>query len=1755
MVEKFLLVGLKADLPAVRDANKLYWCSDTRELYKGQDLYTEAVRIVDALPDAMAQGVLYVLPSGEAKVFNGTDVVTVAKPYVDSTNGVLTADNTDDQVATAKMVYDSIAQAVGAVTEGGELVNNIFSTKAGTVTVTKGAYAQVATDATFSAGTNYFKKVDDQYVLTNVDETNFVTMVADGLFISSDEVDVAIKGVVVDPTYDPSTRTITLPYADGTESLVINLGKDIFVDPTAENKYNTETGNIEIFLNDGSMSYEQVSAMMSQTSVVSVGLTPSAVYDASYSGDYFDGTGAKITVADESRFNDQVSIGQLYVPFAQFDSFYPGVATFYTDLGGEKQAQDVANYGSLGDAAMNEYNQTMVDGPINMYIGTNSQTKIEIPASELVDIYTGATGADGSATVSVSANNVITAEVNVSAEADNVLNKKADGLYVDAPTKAQHAEAVADIDAIDTQLNGEEIVLKDAGTATGEDYTFNANDTVVVDGVETEVEDKAALDAIVADTNVQSVVVTTSNIEDRLADVEAGVAANAEAIEANAASIEELREFVGESEVHVDAEADNKYNKETGKIELFLNDGVDEYEKVEQGGATLILTPSAKYVPGWDSNYQVVTRSGYDYVTGAEVKSEEDFYNYLNHEEYTISVDMYPFDEAYPGVTSYYIANGDGTYTEKELTETDHNSGELSLVYSITNEWWQNSQFETYIKANKQAATKIEVDATDIKSDIATNKANIEELQSLVGELPEGVEATNVVDYINDLVGGTEVHVDAEADNKYNAETGNVELFLNDGGNTENLVIFVNNKYAPKVLNNKTYSELTSTGSYKVYDENGTQITSENMFNQAQSVYIRHNYGGLFDSIPDAIPSDELIYYIDDETGESVQIDVTSKTNLGLSDTESLSIYRTIQPTKVEVDMSELTDEINTRLEELDASDTFVDPTADNKYNAETDKVELFLNDSTTTKENIVLYYQTVYDTNGNTISNVALYKVLHVPATVPAPENQTVSGGYFDKDHKFVILTEENKEDLVKQGLYIRPFTGADSSIHVATFVTYIAGNVALTAENSNIYYIDDDTQEVTQYVERSSAILTDGSLNQSQTLFNSLSGTERSSMFMVSTEATKINVDMSGLSSKVTANADAIAKAKTDLEAYADQVEVDAKAYTDEKIADLVDSAPEALDTLKELATAINENKDIYDGYVELHKEEMDAMKAELEEAIANVETDLANTAEVHVDAEADNKYNAETGKVELFLNDGGEIKESVAKVDPSNENPTFKIKSTTATYEANPYEYFYCDEEFNDISSEITSANFAEKVAEGLWVQSKRNSSSANDVTVRFALESNDTPIEGLYYINSETGATVAATQHYSLYSEDFLATGYMISEVPATKVEVDMSELTEEINTRLEELDASDTFVDSTADNKYNAETGKVELFLNDGEAEFEPLTVVKEVSGRYNIYFKVRSIADLSSTIINSIGDTTASIYWYDSSLNDITSQVTAANIEDKIAQGLYYSQAMLLNRNSINDSSIHYGLNDIYPNVTGIYYQNSSGEYVTLESTGYNSWYGNGYTAYYYYAPAAEKVNLIGTLSLKNVTVEATKIEVDMSGLNNQVAANAAAVAAVTATVNDGLYVQVEADAAYVAGTTYYKVDAEAGYVVDESVVDEATFNTAKANGLYVLADDAIAALANKVAQNAADIADNDDAIDAVSFVQCTTNTVYDANTTYYSVDADGNYVQDATVVDADTFAAAVAAGTVFVKTTDAVKANEARIATIESALTWGTFA
>jgi hypothetical protein len=83
--------------------------------------------------------------------------------------------------------------------------------------------------------------------------------------------------------------------------------------------------------------------------------------------------------------------------------------------------------------------------------------------------------------------------------------------------------------------------------------------------------------------------------------------------------------------------------------------------------------------------------------------------------------------------------------------------------------------------------------------------------------------------------------------------------------------------------------------------------------------------------------------------------------------------------------------------------------------------------------------------------------------------------------------------------------------------------------------------------------------------------------------------------------------------------KAEKDAKDYADQKIAALVDSAPDAMNTLNELAEAISANKDVYDAYVEQHAQAMTQMKTDLQaeiDADVLVEQQRAEKKEAELD-----------------------------------------------------------------------------------------------------------------------------------------------------------------------------------------------------------------------------------------------------------------------------------------------------------------------------------------------------------------------------------------------------------------------------------------------------------------------------------------------------------------------------------------------------------
>lgn len=202
--EKILLVGTAAAFDALetKDANKLYFLYDTKQIYKGSELYTDGIRKVTTRPTTPAKNVLYDINGETIEYHDGTNWVVVRPKF---STGI--SASSAGELVTAKQVYDFIMEALEDVSTSENTIKNVAASTTADATL----------EVTNGAGTKS---------------------------------DVVVPGVVTTPSYDSTTRTITLPVS-GKESLVIALGKDIFIDKNADNGYDVNTGNIVLFLNDG----------------------------------------------------------------------------------------------------------------------------------------------------------------------------------------------------------------------------------------------------------------------------------------------------------------------------------------------------------------------------------------------------------------------------------------------------------------------------------------------------------------------------------------------------------------------------------------------------------------------------------------------------------------------------------------------------------------------------------------------------------------------------------------------------------------------------------------------------------------------------------------------------------------------------------------------------------------------------------------------------------------------------------------------------------------------------------------------------------------------------------------------------------------------------------------------------------------------------------------------------------------------------------------------------------------------------------------------------------------------------------------------------------------------------------------------------------------------------------------------------------------------------------------------------------------
>lgn len=193
------LFGTEAQYKALQtassiSANDLYFITDTKQLYVGEDLYTGQVKFVDSFPASPSQGIIYVNGSThETKVYTGTEWKTIVPPISTTLNEA----TVDTNLVTAKAIRDFV----------------------------KGLNDVAVKDVTYSEATQKFT------VTYGNDTTS----------------ELALKNLITGASYDSTNGNFTFTVANG-ESIVVNTPKENFLSSAS---YDGDTHMLTMTLVDG----------------------------------------------------------------------------------------------------------------------------------------------------------------------------------------------------------------------------------------------------------------------------------------------------------------------------------------------------------------------------------------------------------------------------------------------------------------------------------------------------------------------------------------------------------------------------------------------------------------------------------------------------------------------------------------------------------------------------------------------------------------------------------------------------------------------------------------------------------------------------------------------------------------------------------------------------------------------------------------------------------------------------------------------------------------------------------------------------------------------------------------------------------------------------------------------------------------------------------------------------------------------------------------------------------------------------------------------------------------------------------------------------------------------------------------------------------------------------------------------------------------------------------------------------------------
>lgn len=213
-----------------KTADKLFFLSDTKEIYRGTESFTESIILYSTKPDSPAVGKLYINQTTlEGSIWNGTAWTTVIKP-VDSE---VTAAGTNP--VSGKAVADYVADKISEVTGSDGLVAGV-----------EYVAASQSIKVTMADGTDDTIQLTDLAVGLAYDSTTGALNVVDatGKTLGT-AVNLDLERFIESASYDAAEHKIILNFNDDTEALEIPVG-DLVDTYTATNSSTislTVTGN------------------------------------------------------------------------------------------------------------------------------------------------------------------------------------------------------------------------------------------------------------------------------------------------------------------------------------------------------------------------------------------------------------------------------------------------------------------------------------------------------------------------------------------------------------------------------------------------------------------------------------------------------------------------------------------------------------------------------------------------------------------------------------------------------------------------------------------------------------------------------------------------------------------------------------------------------------------------------------------------------------------------------------------------------------------------------------------------------------------------------------------------------------------------------------------------------------------------------------------------------------------------------------------------------------------------------------------------------------------------------------------------------------------------------------------------------------------------------------------------------------------------------------------------------------------------